>query len=116
MTILLLAGWPETGRRWVEILAGPGVTIWPQRPTPGDGRPDLIVTDLPQTEARASDDPGIVASGLPGRPTCGSRPIAQRASCGWPADFWPRSSNSAAASDNRPKFNASSPGRPSAIP
>ena len=66
MTILLLAGWPETGRRWVEILAGPGVTIWPQRPTPGDGRPDLIVTDLPQTEARASDDPGIVRIGAAG--------------------------------------------------
>jgi len=65
-TILLLAGRAETARRWAEILEGPQIAVWQQRPAPSQGRPEVIVTDLAQIEGRQGGDPAVVSVGSDG--------------------------------------------------
>ena len=61
--LLVLAADPASARRWTEILEGPQTTVWQRRPGPGDGRPDVIVTDLAEIEDRPGGDPAVVRIG-----------------------------------------------------
>ena len=127
--LLVLAADPASARHWTEILEGPQTTVWQRRPGPGDGRPDVIVTDLAEIEDRPGGDPAVVRIGNAGDggkkatrataaaragPTCGCPPIAPRASWSWPVSFWPRSCGFVAGNAKRRKSTRNSPCRRSA--
>ena len=65
-TILLLAERAETARSWAKILDNAETAVWRTRPRAGGGRPDLIVTDRSEIDARGQDDCGIVRIGVEG--------------------------------------------------
>ncbi len=92
--LLVLAADPASARHWTEILEGPQTTVWQRRPGPGDGRPDVIVTDLAEIEDRPGGDPAVVRIGNAGdggkKDNKGDSGGKGRADVWLPADCSPR--------------------------
>jgi diguanylate cyclase (GGDEF)-like protein len=87
--LLVLAANPASARRWTEILEGPQTTVWQRRPVPGDGRPDVIVTDLAEVEDRPGGDPAVVRIGNAGTDDKGHGDKNKGdGGCNSPADVW----------------------------